>query len=291
MQIERYSNVNSRLKVETLQFLEAVSKIDGTVNVPYIGNEYNVYENMPALCICYDEQKIIGIAVLYHDQKFEAPEVGVVVHPEYRLQGISRLLISEVDRIIKEWQLLPARYYVESVILKQHPQLAQRLLKLESQPDTSILVVTPETLNQPENSQNIILRTLSSDEIEEVSKEVAKVFQVEIEQEQKQLHAVMTDEQSTVYVWQHPQTEEILGMCCTSQVQSMTYLFSIAVWERFQGKGYATAGLSQIISLLFKQGVSRVQLDVEPDNIAGMRLYHNIGFCHVSDMYECAGYK
>lgn len=76
--------------------------------------------------------------------------------------------------------------------------------------------------------------------------------------------------------------EEIAGFIYVNEkygyLNNIEYLY---IREQYRGKGLATFAIKEIKKIVLEKGNDRVQIEVAPNNLGALQLYHKLGFTSI----------
>jgi ribosomal-protein-alanine N-acetyltransferase len=72
--------------------------------------------------------------------------------------------------------------------------------------------------------------------------------------------------------------EETIGYAISSLKNIKGHIISLAVHPKFRRKGIGSALLKEILTLMKKEGISIVELEVNENNVSGINFYKKHGF-------------
>ncbi|MCE3254847.1 MAG: putative N-acetyltransferase [Rickettsiaceae bacterium] len=85
---------------------------------------------------------------------------------------------------------------------------------------------------------------------------------------------------SRLYVWK--EEEEIFGIVAitkgTHRVKHIAYIEKLAINQSLNRKGLGTIFFSEVINSLAKEGITKIELNVETDNTRAISFYKKLGF-------------
>ena len=104
--IQATNTLNDHQLLEAKSLIAICQNDDGTFRDPYLSNMLNFDPYMPAFFLYYEKGELIGILTVYADDP--DVDVAILVHPNYRRQGIARALYGSFEKET-------ASYPIESV--------------------------------------------------------------------------------------------------------------------------------------------------------------------------------
>lgn len=104
-------------------------------------------------------------------------------------------------------------------------------------------------------------------------------FEIMSEQEFKPIFEELTLN-NDLYVYEH---KNIIAASCiikklSRRCQHVAVLGTLATHPGFHRKGIGTNFIQKLIPILKSEGIKRVELSFEADNLAGQHFYHKLGF-------------
>ncbi len=254
------------------ELIKIVQAFDQTHRTPYLSNQLNFNQTMPAFILGYDKEKLIALLTVYAD--CQDAEIAILVHPDYRRKGYAKELWQEFSKVMLAYQLKPT-IMTEKSFLAKNPDLISHLgmtlepdfeywltrdrlqYPLETRPDLQVLEASQEHLQAIANFQ-----MTTFDETEDMAFQYAKGA---LEDENGKLYIVMRN-------------NEVIASCTADFSTDYNYFYGFAVVEAYRGQGIGTYFMKALINQLITENEKAFQIAVESDNLAAKRLYEKLGF-------------
>lgn len=279
MRIESYNQLDKEL-TKRIEVLEKVCQVaDGTHRDIYLGSAFNFDNQMPTNFLAWKEDQLIGFLSIYADQAEEA-EVSVIVHPQFRQQGIATALVEEARKVKDQYQIQNFIFVSERHFMDNHPFIQEKLIE---ETDTLEILMQakgfdPATVKESE----ITVRIARLEDVPEIALLQAIAFDETFEIAERYAIESMESLENMVYVFL--KDGEIVGSTAVNLTPNYYYLFSLAVHPNYQGQGIATVGIAQVMQSLSEIDNLRYQLAVEKTNTAARKLYANNGFRELTEV-------
>src|SRR5699024_11445918 len=98
MNIITTNNLTQSQQTQINELVAAAQRHDGTKRLPFVSNMYNYFPEMQNDILAYEGDTLVGVAAIYADV---VTEVFLIVHPEYRRQGVATELLRQVEATLK----------------------------------------------------------------------------------------------------------------------------------------------------------------------------------------------
>ena len=110
------------------ELTEKVKKADKTYSNFYLSNQFNYFQDMPTFILAYDENKLVGLTMLYADEcPEEEVEVNLEVAPEIRRQQIATGMFEHAKRIMVQYGYHKWVFVTEKVFLEKNPSFLKNM--------------------------------------------------------------------------------------------------------------------------------------------------------------------
>lgn len=276
--------VTNRLTAEqqgaATELISNCQQYDQLFDMPYLANTFNLYPDMPAFILAYQDQDLIGFASLYAATDFDV-NVMIYVAPSQRRQGIGRGLFEQAKIICRTYG------YVEMIIQTEQQQLVKMpwldaKFKLQHATDMAETLMQWCIKNSAQNRESklamaVTVRQLTPDDINVLAQIHAAGFDDEFADVTNDLQATFGDPNLKVYVFELKQ--QIIGSVTIELATPTTgYLFGYVIKKQLQGKGYGQQALAQVMQLIEIQGLKTISLAVDKKNVRAQYIYQKYGF-------------
>lgn len=258
------------------QLLQKVHKYDHTFRDPYLSNQFNFFPDMPTFLLAYQNQKLIGMIMIYADEK---PNTGVVdlyinVLPDARRQGVATKLLSYAKKILRNYNYTKWEYIAEQNFLDSYPKFLthNQLSIFDAEYQLSLDL---KTFQSAKSYENIFTSELADAEISTVSKMESVIFDNDSIISENYIRSSFLDANIMQYVLHN--NNQIIGYCAIN-VENEYYFFDLFIAEQYQKQGYGTIFMNQILQKLQQIGNKRCVIGVMSDNLPALQLYKDSGF-------------
>ncbi|WP_214892571.1 GNAT family N-acetyltransferase [Exiguobacterium sp. H66] len=251
---------------DVLQLEKCVNDHDGIelkVAADYVGeNDFAVY----------DGSKLIGYlqAFAYLPTEWE---VNVFVDPDYRQQGIFKLLVETAAGVARETGAEAFTFVIDDAsqsgkavlgklgaeyrMTEYNMVLKKAQLFLKADPDFELCEATA-------SDRPFIVETLGQS-FGNTADEAEAIYQ-----------AIETEDRVTYVGVANGQPVGVVRAYLASETQASIHAF--AVRPEAQGNGYGKKMLKLMVQAMFRTGRTQLELDVETDNARALDLYKDAGF-------------
>ena len=278
MQITEKITLNSQELVNCQKLIEKVHRFDQTYSDPYLSNAYNYFEQMPTFVLAYVGQKLVGLVMLYADEKpNDLVDVYVLVDPEFRRQQIASKMIDDAQKILNKYGYTNFCFPCEENFLNRNPQfLAKTHLNLIDDAEYNMATKQPTKIKQTDHlNQVLTIANLRKRDIEQVAQLQSRAFGESLSSSTKYIAQSLTNDQIKSFVLLF--NDEIVGYCAVDRGK-VDYLFGLFIADKWQKQGFGSYFIKKIMELLQEQGSQKFVLDVEVDNHCAIQAYQNAGF-------------
>lgn len=269
--------LNSDEVVQAEKLTKIVQLEDHTYKGIYLSNQFNYFTEMPTFIYAIDNGKMIGLTMLYADEKPDGEvELHVEVAPDYRGRGIAREMTKRAQKIMAQYGYNKYCFVSEkSFITKNVDFLAKTKLEIDDH-DFYMVASKPEGIAKNDNLDlNLAVREMNKDDIEKVVQHYSKAFDENIESTKNYILESFKDKEKVNFVLTYQ--DEIAGYCAVD-LGIRDYFFGLFIRDDFRGRGYATFFIKKMMAELKERGSKEFELEVEPDNLAAVHAYQNAGF-------------
>jgi ribosomal protein S18 acetylase RimI-like enzyme len=260
----------NEIQIKELEELLAVcKKTDGSTPNVYI-HILTQARILPSSLLYYDKQQLIGFlsAYFFYD---DAVEVGLLVQPSSRRQGIAKELIQTIKPLI-EYQNLQKIIFSCPSHLNDQWLLTKGFSYLHSEfymerDNKNPVLEYNKTLTFRTATMSDILTLCALDEVcfPNHHGNLIERFQHVLNAREHQVLVALKDNKP-------------IGKAHLRWQDTDTTLSDIAILPAEQGKGYGTALIAHCINLALTEGKPFLNLDVETHNLKALELYTRLGF-------------
>ncbi len=272
MDIKVLNSVDEALVNQIREVEAVVNAHDGLHSEIYLDNSINFSQDINWLFLAYDGSRLVGVLSIFVPSRVEA-EVSALTHPDYRVQGIFKSLLSAaLDEIQK--------YSVPSVLLLCEPASASGkalITHLGAGYDFSEYAMKyDQTRTPPTPSSVVSLRKAAfGDTLAMVQLDQA-IFGGSYEDNLSMVVNTLASEEREQYL--AFVNETVVGLCCVNRREAEASIFGLGISPEFQGKGYGREMLNSILDMLITEGGREITLDVNSVNDKAFNLYKSSGF-------------
>ncbi|MHB8071091.1 MAG: GNAT family N-acetyltransferase [Candidatus Cryosericum sp.] len=245
--------------------------------------DFGALESGPAdssSCVLrYANGVLVGFAGMYSWGEITHVELVILVHPQFRRQGIGRGLLHTVlllcrKRGVTQLLLVVPRELPGSAVFAR--QAGTRHAHAEYTLDLDASKI-PAGVS---NAHPVELRRAGTDDIPVMAAIAGAAFKVPFEEEQESLARLMRDSARTT--WLGALDGLPVGVVQSADDDGRIFIVHFAVRPEMQGKGIGRQMLLAIIRGLLDTGQQRITIEVETENEHALGLYESCGFVSVN---------
>lgn len=262
---------------ECKKLMKECQLYDNTHRQPYLSNGLNFDATMPAFFLDYQEEKLVGLLAVYADNPDEGAELTVLVHPDYRLQGIARRLYQAALEALAPYHLKSPSFVTEQVFLETASDLPAKW-GLKRSKETETLLSRGRDRFDLRKKEKISVHVASSHHIEAVARFQASAFELPLEVSLQYAREAVSDTNSLLYILE--QDGVVLASCTVDVSSPFNYLYGLAVADSHRGQGFGSYLVQSLIHDLLSRNEKSFQIAVEDDNSGARRLYEKLGFSY-----------
>ena len=284
MKIEELIKLNDTLIKEVMMLEKLIQDFDNTARDIYLDNQFTFDQEMPINFLAREGNTLVGFLGIYADSK-EDEELSVIVHPDYRRQGIATALIERARVVQKQYGIDELTFVTEKRFTEAHPFLEEKydLNEVESE----LIMQTKLFSKNNHISFDIQAREATMEDVPRIAAFQAKSFGEPLEVALNYARSSLEQDDHTIYVF--IKEGEIVGSSAVNITTAYYYLFSLAVDPDYQGQGVGTAGIYHTMKALDGLGSRPYRLAVESDNAAALHLYEKNGFEVLTEVLYLGG--
>ncbi|HFI0079798.1 TPA: GNAT family N-acetyltransferase [Streptococcus suis] len=253
--------------------ISTVQSHDGTYRDPYLSNMLNFDPEMPAFFLAYQGEQLVGLLTVYADD--EDVELAILVHPDYRRQGLARKLYANYQAETAKYPIASVTFQTERVFLDKHPDLATAWDLVEDT-DTETWLGRERVPYQISQQAELVVSLAKPQHADDIARFQTQVFDSDYEVALRYAREAIADANSLLYLLEH--NGAVIGSCTVDISTDDNYLYGLAIASDQQQKGYGTYLVKAVINDLITKNDKPFQIAVEDDNLIAKRLYENIGF-------------
>ena len=257
---------------EAKKLINCCQAYDGTYRDPYLSNMLNFNPDMPAFFLYYREKELVGLLPVYADE--EDVEVTILVHPDYRHQGIARALFTSFEKETASFPIRSVTFQTERIFLDRHPDFVSNWGLVE---DTWLgKDRRPYPLAKLSNLEVLLADSSYQDQISQLKFQAFSEEDESREVVDRYVAEALKDPESRLYILL--KNGQVIGTCTVDLSSNTNYLYGLAISELERGKGYGSYLAKSLVGQLIEQNDKEFQIAVEDSNVGAKRLYEKIGF-------------
>jgi len=233
-------------------------------------------ENLINDILYYIDGVLVGYISIFTMGSMTEAELNGVVHPDYRQQGVFKELHAEAMKVCRE------RRFKHMLLLSDKnskigvdfiKSLGIRYHHTEYQMEQKGLCDLPTT-------DNIALRMAEDKDIKAIWEMDIDYFGLSVESEPEDLEKL--DENHLVYMIELG--GKVIGKIRVEYAQGVSFIYGFGILPEYRGRGYGKETLIKTLKLINRQGIKKVELEVESSNENALKLYKSCGFDETSVM-------
>ena len=267
------NTLNAQQLTAAKDLIKTVQIHDGTYRSPYLSSMLNFDPEMPAFFLAYQGEELVGLLTVYADD--EDVELAVLVHPDYRRQGLARKLYASYQTETAKYPIASVTFQTERAFLDKHPNLATAWDLVEDT-DTETWLGRERVPYQLSQQTELVVSLAKPYHADDIARFQTKVFDSDHEVALRYAREAIADADSLLYLLEH--NGVVIGSCTVDISTDANYLYGLAIVPDQQRKGYGTYLVKSVINNLISKNDKPFQIAVEDDNHIAKRLYENIGF-------------
>ncbi|MEY8463596.1 GNAT family N-acetyltransferase [Streptococcus merionis] len=268
----------NRLNTEQLtavkQLIKIVQQSDGTARTPYLSNMLNFDHELPTFFLSYEGEQLVGFLTVYADEPDDV-ELAILVHPEFRRQGIATGLLNAFYRETAAFSLAAPNFWTERAFLDKHPDFPAQW-NLVADEETDIWLTREREPYLTKTRADVQMCQAEEALLHAIAQFQSQTFDNDYQLSLRYAKEALQDEDSWLYVLL--KENQVIASCTVDLSSDYNYLYGLAVLENYRGQGYGTYLVQQLVNDLLSKNDKPFQIAVEEDNIGAKRLYEKIGF-------------
>ncbi|WP_203664383.1 GNAT family N-acetyltransferase [Lacticaseibacillus sp. 53-4] len=267
--------------------IKATQAADGTHRDPYLENDFNFDQTMPAFFLAEAAGQPIGLLTLYAD---DAPgpdgvvDVSIHVLPDYRRQGVATALWRAARKVLQTAGCQKCEYATEAAFLTSHPQFLEQT-QLVKDPTSEIGLIAPAGSGKATDDVLTVVPLTSSD-IETLLPLYMEAFADESgtdeDQARRYLEVARTDAAVASFVC-HYQGQPI-GYCAVD-LDDYDYFYGLFIAKDYRNQGFGSRFIQLMMGQLSATRHKDFRLDVDSDNPAAYHVYRKAGFKPLTESF------
>ena len=274
--IQATNTLNDHQLLEAKSLIAICQNDDGTFRDPYLSNMLNFDPYMPAFFLYYEKGELIGILTVYADDP--DVDVAILVHPNYRRQGIARALYGSFEKETASYPIESVTFQTERVFLDRHPDFVSNWGLVEDEETETWLGKDrkPYPLGNVSNLEVLLADSSYQDQISQLKFQAFSEEHESREVVDRYVAKALKDPESNLYILL--KNGQVIGTCTVDLSSNTNYLYGLATAEHERGKGYGSYLAKSLVNQLIEQNDKEFQIAVEDSNVGAKRLYEKIGF-------------
>lgn len=280
MRIEEKITLDESLIASVTELEAVIQEHDQTYRDIYLDSRFNFDQSMPAFQFAWQEDVLVGFLSIYADNSEEA-ELSVIVHPEYRRQGIAKVLIENAKSIVQAYDIDNIVYISERRFIEETAYL-QDAYQINWD-ETEYIMQADERLDKSFVEGQISVREAVMNDAHNIASFQSEAFDSSFKEAMTYAEGSIGDAEHAIYVFLN-EDEKIVGSSSVNITDDYYYLFGLAVDTKYQGQGVGTQGIYIMMKQLSKQSKRPFRLSVEKENEHAKYLYQKNGFEVISEV-------
>lgn len=274
--IQSTNTLNDHQLLEAKALIAICQKYDGTFRDPYLSNMLNFDPDMPAFFLYYEKGELVGLLTIYADD--QDVDVAILVHPNYRRQGIARALYESFEKETASYPIESVTFQTERIFLENHPDFASNWGLVEDDETETWLGKDrrPYPLVNDSNLEVVLADRSYQDQISQLKFEAFSEEHESREVVDRYVAKALKDPESRLYILL--KNDQVIGTCTVDLSSNTNYFYGLAIAELERGKGYGSYLAKSLVNQLIAQNDKEFQIAVEDSNVGAKRLYEKIGF-------------
>jgi len=282
--IERVSLNNEETKQATA-LIKRIHQADNTYSDIYLSNKYNYFDDMPTFVLAYEEQKLIGLTMLYADDgPNEEVEVNLVVDPQFRRRKVATKMWKHAKRIMLQYGYKKWEFLTEKAFLAKNPDFLTncKLTVVKEDSDYYMRTAVPVLIEKTDKLNQILeVKILAENYLDQVATAHSNAFGEALATSTKYVKNALADKDTTSFILL--KGNEVAGYCAVDRGENEDYFFGLFIVKPFRGQGFGTFFIKKMIAILQKEGSKVFALNADVDNKAAIHIYEKAGFKILSE--------
>ena len=274
--IQSTNTLNDHQLLEAKALIATCQKYDGTFRDPYLSNMLNFDPDMPAFFLYYEKGELVGLLTIYADD--QDVEVAILVHPNYRRQGIARALYGSFEKETTSYPIESVTFQTERVFLENHPDFASNWGLVEDDETETWLGKDrrPYPLVNDSNLEVLLADRSYQDQISQLKFQAFSEEHESREVVDRYVAKALKDPESRLYILL--KDGQVIGTCTVDLSSNTNYFYGLAIAELERGNGYGSYLAKSLVNQLIEQNDKEFQIAVEDSNVGAKHLYEKLGF-------------
>ena len=274
--IQSTNTLNDHQLLEAKALIAICQKYDGTFRDPYLSNMLNFDPDMPAFFLYYEKGELVGLLTVYADD--QDVDVAILVHPNYRRQGIARALYGSFEKETASYPIESVTFQTERIFLENHPDFASNW-GLDEDEETETWLGKdrrPYPLAKLSNLDVLLADRSYQDQISQLKFQAFSEEHESREVVDRYVAKALKDPESRLYILL--KDGQVIGTCTVDLSSNTNYFYGLAIAELERGNGYGSYLAKSLVNQLIEQNDKEFQIAVEDSNVGAKHLYEKLGF-------------
>lgn len=236
--IQATNTLNDHQLLEAKSLIAICQNDDGTFRDPYLSNMLNFDPYMPAFFLYYEKGELIGILTVYADDP--DVDVAILVHPNYRRQGIARALYGSFEKETASYPIESVTFQTERIFLENHPDFASNWGLVEDG-ETETWLGRDRTAYALDSRSDVGVLLAEPSYLEAIAQLHHQTFSDEVEAPEvshRYISEALKDPDSLLYILL--KEGQVIGVCTVDVSGKCNYLYGLAIAEVYRGQGYGS---------------------------------------------------
>ena len=274
--IQSTNTLNDHQLLEAKALIAVCQKYDGTFRDPYLSNMLNFDPDMPAFFLYYEKGELVGLLTIYADD--QDVDVAILVHPNYRRQGIARALYESFEKETASYPIESVTFQTERIFLENHPDFASNWGLVEDDETETWLGKDrrPYPLATISNLEVVLADRSYQDQISQLKFQAFSEEHESREVVDRYVAKALKDPESRLYILL--KDGQVIGTCTVDLSSNTNYFYGLAIAELERGNGYGSYLAKSLVNQLIEQNDKEFQIAVEDSNVGAKHLYEKLGF-------------
>ena len=274
--IQSTNTLNDHQLLEAKALIAVCQKYDGTFRDPYLSNMLNFDPDMPAFFLYYEKGELVGLLTIYADD--QDLDVAILVHPNYRRQGIARALYGSFEKETASYPIESVTFQTECIFLENHPDFASNWGLVEDDETETWLGKDrrPYPLVNDSNLEVLLADRSYQDQISQLKFQAFSEEHESREVVDRYVAKALKDPESRLYILL--KDGQVIGTCTVDLSSNTNYFYGLAIAELERGNGYGSYLAKSLVNQLIEQNDKEFQIAVEDSNVGAKHLYEKLGF-------------
>ena len=275
MQIISVSQLDSKHLDAVAHLLNTCKKMDGA-SIPTYPHLLETLRVQSPTLLCYERDILIGLLAVFYFYE-DAVEISLLVHPNFRKQGIAKTLWD-----IMKTGITQAHYPIKAFIVSSPTSINQSWLSKKDfifEHTEFDMACTPHkalSLKQ-DTTPTFQIRTANKNDINALCKIDSLCFNAKRPSPVLRMEKLLATKNLFVFVLVY-QKQCIGQVHLVFEHHQEVRLTDLAVLPNMQQKGFGQALLSYAMNTAYSKKQKKISLCVAAKNQRALHLYQNIGF-------------